>query len=64
MACTQIEINPFYYSRNFDKILIDEPCTNHVALKYILSESEHRRISFSIFFAELTLSDYRTSIRK
>lgn len=48
--------------KQYHFLRLDEPISNNVSLKDILSEGEHRCISLATFLSELSLSEHNSSI--
>jgi len=48
--------------KQYHYLQLDEPNSENVALKDVLSEGEHRCISLATFLSELSLSDHNSSI--
>lgn len=48
--------------KQYHYLRLDEPNTSNIALKDILSEGEHRCISFATFLSELSISEHKSAI--
>ena len=48
--------------KQYHYLRLDENNSDHIALKDILSEGEHRCISLATFFSELSISEHKSSI--